>query len=323
MRIRLRHGATLILGVLATHGLAVHAQEPGAAWLDQPTITSWNTGTQDIPHAPRVEEAVNPRCRETARPPQTDEDRQVRDGWWDLVGAFQGRWDMLVVQGAAAYDGMCRPMQYQAFVFVGGRFAGTLAPAPMDSRTDGALSHVTLHGPGQLTAEYLRYAESDPRCCPSRITHVTFGIAPDPPAVHARSATTSPTTGAGDGDRSSQAPMSLAGTTWQLVKFEGGDGIVRAPADRSRYTIAFEPEGRLSARIDCNRGRGTWTSDGSSLTFGPMALTRAMCPPDSLHDQIVTHWEHIRSYVFRDGHLFLSLMADGGIYEFEPVTPSQ
>jgi hypothetical protein len=31
-------------------------------------------------------------------------------------------------------------------------------------------------------------------------------------------------------------------------------------------------------------------------------------------------WGDIRSYVVKDGHLFLALMADGGIYEFEPVT---
>ena len=39
----------------------------------------------------------------------------------------------------------------------------------------------------------------------------------------------------------------------------------------------------------------------------------------SLHDQIVKQWGFIRSYVMRGGHLFLALMADGGIYEFEPV----
>jgi len=48
-----------------------------------------------------------------------------------------------------------------------------------------------------------------------------------------------------------------------------------------------------------------------------------MCPPGSLHDQIVKQWPHLRSYVMRDGHLFLSLMADGGIYEFEPMTSDQ
>jgi para-nitrobenzyl esterase len=34
-------------------------------------------------------------------------------------------------------------------------------------------------------------------------------------------------------------------------------------------------------------------------------------------DQIVRQWPSIRSYILKDGHLFLSLMADGGIYEFE------
>jgi para-nitrobenzyl esterase len=33
----------------------------------------------------------------------------------------------------------------------------------------------------------------------------------------------------------------------------------------------------------------------------------------------VKQWGYIRSYVVKDGRLFLSLMADGGIYEFEPV----
>ena len=38
-----------------------------------------------------------------------------------------------------------------------------------------------------------------------------------------------------------------------------------------------------------------------------------------MHDQIVRQWPHIVSYVFRDGHLFLALKMDSGIYEFEPV----
>jgi heat shock protein HslJ len=117
------------------------------------------------------------------------------------------------------------------------------------------------------------------------------------------------------------ATSPLQGTRWQLVRFQGGDGATLTPDDRSKYTIAFETGGRLTARVDCNRGRGTWKSDGpSQLQFGPMALTRAKCPPGSLHDQIVKQWPNIRSFVIKDGRLFLSLMADGGIYEFEPVT---
>jgi len=47
-----------------------------------------------------------------------------------------------------------------------------------------------------------------------------------------------------------------------------------------------------------------------------------MCLPGSLHDRIIKHWEHVRSYAIKDGHLFLSLMADGGSYEFEPAQPN-
>jgi para-nitrobenzyl esterase len=45
-----------------------------------------------------------------------------------------------------------------------------------------------------------------------------------------------------------------------------------------------------------------------------------MCPPGLLHDRIAKDLGFVRSYVMKDGHLFLSLMADGGIYEFEPPT---
>jgi para-nitrobenzyl esterase len=122
------------------------------------------------------------------------------------------------------------------------------------------------------------------------------------------------------GTDSGNAGTGLGGTSWQLVKFEGGDGTVLTPDARTKYTISFQPDGRLSARIDCNRGKGTWTSSASShLELGPLALTRAMCPPGSLHDQLVKQWPYVRSYVIQNGHLFLSLMADGGIYEFEPA----
>ena len=119
----------------------------------------------------------------------------------------------------------------------------------------------------------------------------------------------------------SPAP-SLGGTTWQLVRFKGSDDTVVTPEDRSHYTLAFARDGSFSARIDCNRARGTWTSAApGQVELGPLALTRAMCPPGSLHDRMVRHLSMVRSYIIRDGRLFLSLMADGGIYEFAPSAP--
>ena len=113
----------------------------------------------------------------------------------------------------------------------------------------------------------------------------------------------------------------LGGTSWQLVKFQNSDDKTLTPDDKAKYTIAFATDGRVSARVDCNRGVGTWKSSGANqLQFGPLALTRAMCPPGSMHDRIAKDWLSVRSYIVKDGHLFLSLMADGGIYEFEPIS---
>jgi para-nitrobenzyl esterase len=113
--------------------------------------------------------------------------------------------------------------------------------------------------------------------------------------------------------------LDLGGTTWRLVKFKGGDGKTLVPDDPAKYTLDFNADGSLTARIDCNRARGIWRSAGPShLELGPMALTRAQCPPGSLHDRIVKDWGFVRSYVVKNGHLFMALMADAGIYELEP-----
>jgi len=120
--------------------------------------------------------------------------------------------------------------------------------------------------------------------------------------------------------RAQTPPANLAGTSWQLVRIQSMDDKVATPDSRSKYTIAFGTDGRVSLRVDCNRGSGTWKSvEPGQLVFGPLAMTRAMCPPGSLHDRIVKDMGYVRSYVMKDGHLFLSLMADGGIYDFEPL----
>jgi para-nitrobenzyl esterase len=123
-----------------------------------------------------------------------------------------------------------------------------------------------------------------------------------------------------EGPSSLPALSGLDGTAWRLVRFTGGDDTVLTPRAGATYGIEFGADGELSARVDCNRGRASWRSDGpNQLEFGPLALTRALCPDRLLHDQIVRQWGFIRSYVLKDGRLFLSLMADGGIYEFEPA----
>ncbi|MDH4019693.1 MAG: META domain-containing protein [Xanthomonadales bacterium] len=112
----------------------------------------------------------------------------------------------------------------------------------------------------------------------------------------------------------------LGGTSWRLVQIISMDDSTDVPADPSLYTLDFSADGTVKMQVDCNRGSGSWTSEGdNSLKFGPVATTRAMCPPGSLHDAYLAQFEWVRSYVMRDGHLFLATMADGSIIEFEPT----
>jgi heat shock protein HslJ len=159
---------------------------------------------------------------------------------------------------------------------------------------------------GRLLVNGVRAGANDPACCPSDLVEWQWTLGAG--RLNALSITSA----------GRLAP--LGGTSWQLVRFQGGDDTILTPDDKAKYTLAFGTDSGLSARIDCNRGRGTWTSSGpGQIQLGPLALTRAMCPPGSLHDRIVKHWPYVRSFVLKDGHLFLSLMADGGIYEFEPI----
>ena len=119
----------------------------------------------------------------------------------------------------------------------------------------------------------------------------------------------------------------LVGTSWQLHAIQSMDdaqGTTKV-AEPSHFTLEFGRDGRAALRLDCNRGSGDYrvvpAGDGSSgsLTFGLVATTRAMCPPPHLDQRVARDLAQVRSYLLKDGRLYLSLMADGGIYEWAPL----
>lgn len=112
----------------------------------------------------------------------------------------------------------------------------------------------------------------------------------------------------------------LSGTAWQLVKFQGPDERTFTPDDKAKYTIRFGSDGRVVARVDCNRASSTWrATEKGELQFGSWSRTSVKCGPGSLHDQIVTEGAAVTRFSLKDGHLFLSGMAAGGYYELEPL----
>jgi len=163
--------AVALLLALAVAG-AASAQT--AAWLDAPP-RGWNRAGASIPPPLAASVANTTRCTVQERPASGAEESAVAAAGWRLTSYWPTvrAGELAVVLATAGYDGMCRPIGYQAFVFAGGRYAGTLTPEPMSSRTDGALA-TTAQGPSvtvdaaRIEARFVRYAQTDPLCCPSR-----------------------------------------------------------------------------------------------------------------------------------------------------------
>ena len=89
--------------------------------------------------------------------------------------------------------------------------------------------------------------------------------------------------------------------------------------------MRLHEDGTVSMRLDCNRATGSWSAepaaDGISgqFEFGQLAGTRALCPPPNLDERILRDAEFVRGYLLRGGHLYLSLLADAGIYVWAPA----
>jgi hypothetical protein len=150
-----------------------------ASWLDRPLV-NWNTAGASLPRPADSAESVTAvisRCK--LQPPRTTAAEQAVEaaGWIPFWNVDQQlvREDIEIVGGMRAADGMCRPMTYNLFVFVSGRFAGTLSPMPMMSRLDGASGAVRI-GQAMVTAEFVRYTSSDPLCCPSSRVTLSYRI---------------------------------------------------------------------------------------------------------------------------------------------------
>ena len=152
------------------------------------------------------------------------------------------------------------------------------------------------------------------------------GSPAEKPARPPESAASAPN-GEGAAPAAASPPGALAGTEWRLVEFQSMDDAegTERPSDPALYTMSLQGDGSVAMRLNCNRATGTWQAqagpDGASgqFTFGPLAATRALCPPPSMDERVTSQASYVRSYLLKDGKLHLSLMADGGILVWEPA----
>ncbi len=114
-------------------------------------------------------------------------------------------------------------------------------------------------------------------------------------------------------------PTGLTGVVWQWTEFtDPVDGMV--PVDNPElYTAEFLTDGSVNVQADCNSGRGNYTADGSNIAISELAMTRALCMPDSLSDDFVNYLGEAAIYFFEETNLFLDLPADSGTMMFAPA----
>jgi hypothetical protein len=150
-------------------------------WLDQP-LTGWNAAGAALPRgtadAAARADALK-RCKLT--PPSTAADRALEAAGWIPQPHLDRRLinndveDSEIVAGFSSLDASCARAAFNLFVFVGGRFAGTLSPGSMTPRTDASAGPVRFVNDG-ISAEFARYKPGDADCCPTARVAVQYRI---------------------------------------------------------------------------------------------------------------------------------------------------
>jgi para-nitrobenzyl esterase len=112
-----------------------------------------------------------------------------------------------------------------------------------------------------------------------------------------------------------QGDALLTATLWAWQGTQMRDGTRVAPDAPERYTLLFQPGGQVSVRADCNRGSASYLLNGNALSFGPIALTKMLCPPGSRDAEFLRQLGAVAAQSFRGYELTFTL-GDGAIMLF-------
>jgi heat shock protein HslJ len=122
-----------------------------------------------------------------------------------------------------------------------------------------------------------------------------------------------------------QGSHPLTGTEWRLTRIEAaGATTALSSAMQGRHRVAFREDGALEARLDCNRGRGTWTagqprSGAGAINIGPLASTRMACAEPHYGTQLASALGEARRFALAPGRGELVIEAPGMRLTFAPA----
>jgi len=107
------------------------------------------------------------------------------------------------------------------------------------------------------------------------------------------------------------ADSGLADTSWVLIATEDGAGSEPREVPLNKYAMSLDATGRARFTFDCNKGTSDWTAAPSSgstgtLSFGPIAVTKALCPDTGFGEALAAALSKPRQYQIYDGRLTMS-----------------
>ncbi len=106
-------------------------------------------------------------------------------------------------------------------------------------------------------------------------------------------------------------PLTLEGVTWQVAELRGADGTLAPAGAPATLTLA---DGQVSGSGGCNNFFGSYTLDGSSLTFGQAGSTMMACEEDAMafEQAFLGSLPNVASYAIAGQQLHL-FAADGSL----------
>ena len=103
---------------------------------------------------------------------------------------------------------------------------------------------------------------------------------------------------------------------WKWQQTAINDDSTTTPDNPDNYTLELMPDGKAAIKADCNNASSSYEIEGSNISFGPIASTRAYCGDESLDTQYLKDLEATIIYFTEEGKLFFDLQYDSGTMKF-------
>ena len=101
---------------------------------------------------------------------------------------------------------------------------------------------------------------------------------------------------------------------WERTRYK--NNTETSPIQPEHFVLRFEPDGFLSAQVDCNSAGGKYQFENRRITLKLTNSTLMSCQPGSLDEVFQQNLATAVAYFMKGGRLFLAMSNGTGTMEF-------